>query len=89
MLYVVPQSVVYVGSYILLSLVFFGQSFCYKGENVGFALGMINNTYPYIKGSICTQQIEEVNTAIPSSISNFLYRYLYLYMFNYLLLVLV
>ena len=36
-----------VGSYILLSLVFFGQSFCCKGENVGFALGMINNTYPY------------------------------------------
>lgn len=36
-----------VGSYILLSPVFFGQSFVKSEKNVGFSLGMINNSYIY------------------------------------------
>lgn len=85
MLYLVPQSVVLavIFCYHLFSL---GRLFVKSKKNVGFALGMINNTYSY-RGECLhpTNRSIVVNTAIPSSISNFLYVYLFTCMFNYLL----
>ena len=74
--------------YILLSLVFLGSLFV-KSEKMLVSPWVWLTTHTPIEGSACTQRIEEVNTVIPSSISNFLYRYVYLFtcMFNSLLLV--